>query len=99
MRLRDRVNEAVARSQELKRETSDALMTSLRAEIAIIRTLCTLARAENGIARSHHLEQAKIALDTIVKLSKQVIIGKRERDEIEEVQQDILSLGTTPESV
>lgn len=93
MSLRDRVNETVMRSQQLKRDTTDILMTSLRAEIAIIRTLCTLARREDGSQRSQHVEQAEEALDTIVKISSQVRPGKRERDEIEEVRQDVLSLG------
>jgi len=96
MNLRDRVSIAVRTSMELKRETDDALMTSLRAELAIIRTLCMLARQESGNEQSHHVEQAKRALRTVLKLAKQVRPGKQQRDEIEEVRRDILSVGIVP---
>lgn len=96
MNLRDRVSEAVRRSMALNRETDDALMTSLHSELAIVRTLCMLARQESGNERSHHVELAKKALDTAVKLARQLRPGKRERDEIEEVRRDVLSVGIAP---
>jgi imidazoleglycerol phosphate dehydratase HisB len=96
MKLQDRANNNVRRSLELKRDTDDVLMTSLRAELAIARTLCMLARQENGNERFHHVEQAKKALDMAIELARRVTPGKQERDEIEEAHREVVSLATNP---
>jgi len=61
-----------------------------------VRTLCMLARQENGNERSQHVEQAKKALDSALKLVRQLRTGQRVRDEIEDARREVLSLGTVP---
>lgn len=98
MNLPDRVSEVVRSSLQLKRGSEDALITALRSELTIVRTLCLLARQENGNKRSYHLEQAKKELDTAIELASRFKPGKRERDEVEEVRQDLLSVDLAPSS-
>jgi len=96
MNLRNRVNETVRSSMELRRETNDLFMTSLRTELAIVRTLCLLARQEKGKKRFHHVEQARAAFDMALELAWRLSPGRQERDEIEAVRRDVLSFCITP---
>jgi hypothetical protein len=92
MGTRRKVNETIARAKELAAQTEAVLLNSLRTDLRVVRTLCTLAQDEAGEMRSHHLEEAETGIQTILKLTKHVRTPPTDLDEIEEVRQDILLL-------
>ena len=91
----DRVNKAIKRSIELKRDLADVFTDSLRTQLAVVGTLCRMARREDGNERSHHVEQAEKGLDRVLELARKVSPEKHDRDEINKVRRNLLSLGAT----
>jgi hypothetical protein len=80
-------------AKRLRAATEDALLTSLQTELAVVRTMCILARREKGELRAYHLRQAEVAFALILALAERTQPDREVRADIEQARQDILMLG------
>ena len=92
MKQRDRVSKAIKRSIELKRDGDNALKGLLRAELAVIRTFCSLAQQHTGARQSHHLAEARKAVNAVIKLAGRLDLSEQERADIEKARRELSDL-------
>ena len=87
------VQETLAQARDLRAATEDAFLTSLRAELGIIRTVCILAEREGGAERVHHLQLAEKAFEVVLDVGSRVEPNSRDHDAIKEAPHNIRRLG------
>jgi len=83
----------MAAAAELRRATEEVFVDSMRTELAVIRTMCTLAEPEEGEKRAHHVQQAEKAFAAVLEIAKRVGPNQKDRDAIEEARQNIRRVG------
>jgi|SRR5215813_9524712 len=93
MTLGEKANEALARARELRATAEAAFLNSLQTELAVARTMCNLARHEDGEVRVHHITEAKAAFEMALELEERITLREGLRYEIEGIRQDIAALG------
>jgi len=93
MAISQKVNETLAVARKLRADTDDAFLTSLRTELAIVRSMCLLARQENGQRRTRHMKLAQTAFAMVLELAERVEPAQPVLDDIDQARRDILMLG------
>ena len=82
----------IVRARELRRETETLLASTLLAELAVVRTMCTLAKKESGAPRFGHIAQAEKAFRAVLALATRVKPSQKALDSIETARYQISSL-------
>ena len=90
---REKTRETMAAAAELRRATEEVFVDSMRTELAVIRTMCTLAEPEEGEKRAHHVQQAEKAFASALEIAKRFGLNQSDRDAIEEARYSICRLG------
>jgi hypothetical protein len=93
MTRREKAQETIAEAAEVRRDAEEVFWDSMRTELAVVHTMCTLAEQEDGQKRAHHLQQAEKAFEMVLNLASRVAPDRRDRDAIEEARQRIRRLG------
>lgn len=89
MTLDEQANQAPARARELRATAEAAFLTALQTELAVVRTMCNLARHEDGEVRIHYMKEAQAAFEMALELAKRITLNEGLRYEIEGVRQDM----------
>src|SRR5262245_34832619 len=92
MKAQQTTNEAIALAEQSLRETEDVLVTCLHTQLAIVSSLCELARRETGERRSSRIEQAETGLKSMRELVKHVRAREEDLDAIAVAHRNILQL-------
>jgi len=93
MATRKKAQEVIAEAAELRRASEDAFLASMRTELDVVRTMCVLATQEKGERRTHHVQQAEKAFESVLEIGKRVQPSPQDRHDIEEALQCIRQLG------
>ena len=93
MTLGEKAEQTIAEAAELRRATEEVLWDSMRTELAVVRTMCILAEQEDGEKRTHHVQQAEKAFESVLEIARRGGPNHQDRDAIEEARNCIRRLG------
>jgi hypothetical protein len=92
MNVWEKAQQTTAEAQEIRRETEEALLSSMRTELDIVSTVYLLAQQEDGERRARHVKMAETAMKSVLKLAERVELSRQERKQIEQAKQNIREL-------
>src|SRR5215470_16092632 len=93
MTLWEKALQTTAEARELRRETDEALLRSMRTELDIVSTIYLLAQQEDGERRARHVQMAETAMKSVLTLAECVELSRQERKQTEQAKQNIRELG------
>ena len=93
MALHEEAESAIGQARQLRAATEDAFLSSLHTELAVVHTMCILARQEQGADRAHHVKQAETAFSVVLELAGRITLTAEARAEIDQARQAIHALG------
>jgi len=56
----------------------------MRTELDVVRTMCLLAKQEDGEERTHHIQQAEKAFESVLEIVERIETSPHDRRDIEE---------------